>query len=231
MLQKSRSYSEVYNDLDGEVVNLFRVVRDCGRDLLDVLRMTPFSRDEFNLSYNTSVDPIEQARRTVIRSFMGFASGLQSHQRTGFRSCSNRSGTTPARDWVNYPDALEGIIERLQGVVIENRDALDVISQHDTPDTLHYIDPPYVLNTRFKGQSTRIYAEEMMDQDHENLCQAIQGLQGAVVVSGYDNEIYNDLLTGWHKYYRKAFADGAKARMEVLWTNRMKPNLQTAIAL
>lgn len=97
LLQKRRTYAEIYNDLDGEVVNLFRVVRDDGLRLRQMLELTPFARDEFKLSYETSDDPIEQARRTVVRSFMGF--GSNSHNKlTGFRSNSNRSGTTPAHD-------------------------------------------------------------------------------------------------------------------------------------
>ena len=99
LLRKPRSYAEVYNDLDGEMVNLFRMARDNGRELLELLRLTPFARDEFAKAYEQASEPIEQARRTVIRAFMGF--GSNAHNRpTGFRSNSNRSGTTPARDWM-----------------------------------------------------------------------------------------------------------------------------------
>lgn len=97
LLRKPRAHSEVYNDLDGEIVNLFRVARDHGGDLVYRLGLTPFAREEFEASYERSNDPVEQARRTVVRSFMGF--GSNAHNRaTGFRAKSRRSGTSPSRD-------------------------------------------------------------------------------------------------------------------------------------
>ena len=114
LLQKPRSYAEIYNDLDGEVVNLFRVARDAGPELRRRLELTPFSREEFVESYVQTDDAIEQARRTVARAFMGF--GSNAHNRaTGFRANSNRSATTPAHDWNNYPSAFDAIIDRLRG--------------------------------------------------------------------------------------------------------------------
>jgi hypothetical protein len=112
LMRKPRAYAEVYNDLDGELVALFRVLRDetQAAALVRAVSLTPFAREEFAASYEPSGDPVEQARRTVIRAFMGF--GSNAHVRaTGFRANSNRSGTTPARDWANYPDALVAIIE------------------------------------------------------------------------------------------------------------------------
>lgn len=228
LIQKNRSYAEVYNDLDKEVVNLFRVVRDQGEYLVDKLKNTPYSREEFFLSYEPSDDIIEQARRTVVRSFMGFGSVAASGSKTGFRSSSNRSGTTPAHDFVNYPSALEHIISRLKGVVIENKDAVEVMIANDTEETLHYLDPPYVLDTRSKGKSTKAYKFEMQDQQHIDLLEFIQTLKGKVVISGYDHGIYDSILLGWNKYTRKALADGASERLEVLWTN-FKPHSQQSL--
>ena len=231
LLKKKRSYAEVYNELDGEVVNLFRVCREHPTELVRVLNLTPYSREEFELSYHDCDDPVERARRTIIRSFMGFGSGLQSWQRTGFRSNSNRSGTTPAHDWVNYPGCLKLIVERLRGVVIENRNAIESMLQHDSPDTLHYLDPPYVKDTRYKGQKTRVYKHELEDADHSELCKVSNALQGMVIVSGYDNLLYNEALSGWKKVSRKAYADGAIERTECIWLNpaiqnRLKQQLQ-----
>lgn len=217
LLRKPRSYAEVYNDRDGEVVNLFNVVRKHGDELIKRLYLTPFSKDEFNTSYHSSDDAIEAARRTIIRSFMGFGSGIQSHQRTGFRANSSRSGTTPAMDWINYPDSLRLVIERLRGVVIENKDWGKIVDQHDAPHTLVYLDPPYVLDTRYKGKATKVYKHEFTDDDHVEMCNKAQQLQSMCIISGYDNAIYNELLPRWKKVQRKAFADGAKERTEVLW--------------
>lgn len=219
LMKKKRSYAEIYNEIDPEVVNLFKVCRERGIDLVTYLELTPFSRDEFELSYKDTTDELEQARRTVIRSFMGFGSGLQSWQRTGFRANSHRSGTTPAQDWKNFPEALKLIIDRLKGVVIENRDGIEVMVQHDTDRTLHYLDPPYVKDTRYKGQATRVYKHEVDNDHHVELCNFILGLKGFVILSGYDNSIYNSLLTNWTKVSRKAYADGANERVECLWIN------------
>ena len=155
LLRKARSYGEVYNDLDDEIVNVFRVLRDptAAADLERRLRLTPFARTEFVKSYEASSDSVEQARRTIARSFMGFGSASASGHNTGFRSNSNRTNTTPAHDWVNYPSALRGFVERMQGVVIENRDAIKVVEQHDNEKTLFYVDPPYPGSTRSGGNT------------------------------------------------------------------------------
>lgn len=216
MLQKQRTYAEIYNDLDGEIVNLFRVARDDGQRLRQMLEITPFARDEFKLSYQTSEDPIEQARRTVIRSYMGF--GSNSHNKlTGFRSNSNRSGTTPAQDWRNYPDQFGAIIDRLRGVCIENRNAAEVIQAHDGPQTLHYVDPPYVPETRDKGSD---YRHEMTGDDHRRLAEVLHSVKGMVVLSGYACDLYDrELYPDWRRVQRQSFADGASPRIEVLWLN------------
>ena len=135
-----------------------------------------------------------------------------------------RSGTTPAHDWINYPDALGAVVARFAGVVIESRDAADVMAQHDGPATLHYVDPPYLPATRSKksrrgGERYHAYAHEMTDTDHEKLLDVLLRLRGAVVLSGYPSTMYDDALAGWTRIERRALADGARARTEVLWIN------------
>ncbi len=223
LLRKPRAYAEVYNDLDGEIVNVFRVARDDGEALAKLLELTPFSRQEFNQSYEPDADPLEQARRTLVRSFMGFGSAAISMQKTGFRANSNRSGSTPAHDWMNYPDALRTTIQRLRGVVIESRDAIAVMRHHDTPETLHYADPPYVSETRFMGEKTKCYKYEMTDADHVALAEAMRGLSGMVVLSGYRCDLYDRLYAGWQRIDKAAKADGAKDRIESLW---LSPNIR-----
>lgn len=213
LMQKERSYAEVYNDLHGEVVNVFKVLRDAGEQLREVLYLTPFSRSDFVESYEPSADPIEQARRTIARTFMGFGSNAH-NKKTGFRANSNRSGTTPAHDWRNYADAIPWMVDRLRGVVIENRHAFEVMTAHDSAKTLHYVDPPYVAETRGKGGD---YAFEMTDDDHRELAAVLCRLKGAVIVSGYPSELYESLYGDWERVERKALADGARERTEVLW--------------
>jgi len=217
LLRKQRAYAEVYNDLDASVVNLFRVLRsERAGELVEALRLTPFAREEFAAAYEDARDPVEAARRLIVRSFMGF--GSNGHNRaTGFRANGSRSGTTPAQDWANYPDALAVIIRRLSGVVIESRDAREVMGAHDGPDTLHYVDPPYVFSTR--ADLSKDYAHEMDDGDHADLLAFLKTLRGKVLLSGYPSALYDGALAGWQRIERKALADGARERTEVLWKN------------
>ena len=222
LLRKARCYAEVYNDLDGEVVNLFRVLQDPAKAarLREMLTITPFARAEFELAYEPAADPVERARRLIIVGFMGFGSnGHNTSVRTGFRANSNRSSTTPAHDWRNYPGEMVALIERLRGVVIEHRPAVSVIQQHDGPETLHYVDPPYVHSTRDAGARQRDYRHEMDDEAHRLLAGVLRSVRGGVVLSGYPSPLYDDIYRGWHRVERRALADGARERTEVLWIN------------
>ena len=217
LMRKPRSYAEVYNDLDGEVVNVFRVLQNesSALKLGRLLELTPFARDEFEAAYESTTDSIERARRAIIRAFMGFGADANNMDRkTGFRSNSNSSGTAPARDWVNYATVIPEFTARLSGVVIENRDAIEVMKAHDSPETLHFVDPPYPHAVR--GDKHR-YAVEMTNEQHEALVEALRSLKGMVVLCGYENTIYWWL--GWKTLKRETHADGARDRTEVLWLN------------
>jgi len=228
LMQKRRSYAEVYNDIWDIVVNVFQILRDPeqARQLENLLRITPYARAEFencgDEDINQIIDPVEKARLTIFRSFAGFGSAsTNAKHATGFRASSNRSGTTPAHDWANYPDHIKCFTSRLQGVVIENRTAVEVLLQHDTPETLHYVDPPYPHSTRNMKRGNAAYAHEMTDAQHRELAQVLHSLQGMVVLSGYACELYDrELFADWKRVQRLAKADGAKDRIEVLWLNK-----------
>ena len=223
LLQKARTYAEVYNELDGEIVNLFRVVRETAtaKRLKHMIDNTPFARLEFEESYLPTDEPVEQARRTLVRSFMGFGSAAASGAKTGFRANSSRLGTTPAMDWMHLGEALEFWCERLRGVVIENRDAIDCMLQHDSRKTLHLVDPPYVFETRSIGNPycKKGYRHEMTDEAHAQLAEALESLSGMVMLCGYRCDLYDSLYSGWQRIERNAFADGARPRVECLWFN------------
>lgn len=214
LMRKPRSYAEVYNDMDGELVNLFKVVRDRGDEFRKVLHLTPFARDEFFAAYEPTEDPMERARRTVILAYMGFGSNSVV-KFSGFRSNANRSGTTPAHDWSHYPDCVPDMVERLRGVIIENRDAMEIMDANNKPDALHYVDPPYVLSTRSYGKGG--YRHEMTDEQHRELAGFLNGLKGAIVLSGYPSPLYDELYANWERLEWKQMADGARERTEVLW--------------
>lgn len=189
LLRKKRSKVEVYNDVNGAVVNVFRVARDEPEALAEALRLTPFARDELEavcLDTGPTDDVVELARRTLVRSFFSVSSAGQS---------ISLFHATPqaAKSWALYPDHIAAYTERLQGVVIENRDAKRVIEKFDSPTTLHFIDPPYVAETRSTQKAT--YAHDMDAGMHEELVECVKNLKGYVYLCSYKNPIYDAL--GW----------------------------------
>lgn len=207
---------------------MFRVLRNPSqaRDLVRSIRLTPYAREEFELSYITDGDPVEQARRTLFRSAAGFASGAQLQYGTGFRSNVTRPHSTPAGDWRNMPSVLEQIIDRLCGVIIEHEPALNVLRRYDGPETLHYVDPPYVYETRNARNAGSTYRHELTDEQHIELAIALHGLRGFVMLSGYSCPLYDDLYGKWTRSDHSSHADGARDRTECLWINRpIQPTL------
>lgn len=239
LMRKPRSYGEVYNDLDHEVVNVFRVLQDPVRAeaLRRRLDLTPFARVEFKRSYEPATDDVDAAAKMIVRAFMGFGSASMTRMHiTGFRSNSNRSGTTPAQDWASWPDNVPAFVTRLKGVVIENRQALIVMAQHDSPETLHYVDPPYVQSTRTSlanknGNRGHYYRHDMTDQEHEVLAEFLHGVTGMVVISGYRSGLYETLFNDWEFREREHMADGARRRREVIWLNHAAAKAQQQMRL
>lgn len=232
LLTKPRSFAEVYNDLDGEIVNLFRVLQDraSSQRLVELCQLTPYARAEFNRAWEPSEDPIEQARRTIIRAQMGFGAAGATKGKTGFRIDTQREYGTAQHLWVSFPPSLAAVTERFIGVLIENRPAIEVLRQHDTPQTLHYVDPPYLHSTRvMQGGRGGYYRHEMDDDGHAELLSALASLQGMVVLSGYRSALYDQHLHGWQRVEtqsRIAAARGAALRTECLWLN---PATQSAL--
>jgi DNA adenine methylase len=230
LMRKARVDGEIYNDLDGEVVNVFRVLQDPGtaETLRRLIALTPFSREEFRRTYTEPRDAIEAAAFVISRSFMGFGSAASTRMHvTGFRASSKRAhgmSSTPAVDWANWPDQVPVFVARLRGVCIENRDAIAVMAQHDSPSTLHYVDPPYVQSTRSSlrqknGNRGHYYRHDMADTDHERLAEFLHTVVGMVVLSGYPSQLYTDLYSDWAFHDRRHMADGGRARVERLWMN------------
>lgn len=227
MLRKPRARAELYNDLDRTIVHLFRVLRD--RDqaerLVRLLALTPFAREEFELAYEPCEDLVERARRTIVRSFMGYGSdGTAGVYKTGFRRNVTSNLKMPAQEWASYPVSLRKTIARLDGVVIENRDAFALLPELDGPDWLHYVDPPYLPETRSQGNRRRgagfhVYEHELTREQHVDLLALLRSLKGMVVLSGYPSAMYDDALDGWTRVQRLAHADGGAERTEVLWIN------------
>ncbi|AFA50242.1 DNA adenine methylase [Acetobacterium woodii] len=215
---KKRSKVETINDIDTNVVNLFKVIREHPDKLASLVEMTPWARDEYKLSYISVDDPIENARRFLVRMWM--AIGAKSSDKTGFRN-NIKGFNGNLSHWHNrLPQRIMEVTERLQCsnnciVQIENQPAIRIIERYDRDNVLMYIDPPYLLSTRSK----RIYKHEMKDQDHEKLIDVLINHKAFIIISGYDNDMYNDLLRGWSKQYANVLAEGGKSAVEVIWMN------------
>lgn len=223
LLNKPRSYAEVYNDLDGDVVNFFRVLQnpvDRNR-LVEACVLTPYARAEFEQAWESASDPVERARRLLIRAQMGFGSAGATKSSTGFRIDSQRAHGTAQQLWARFPAGIAAIADRFSEVLVENRSAIEVIRQHDSAETLHYLDPPYVHSTRVMQAGTAgYYRHEMTEGDHLQLLDAIQSLQGMVVISGYRSELYDTRLSAWRRLEtrsRIAAGRGCALRTECIW--------------
>lgn len=215
LLAKPRARLEVYNDIDGDMVTLFRVLRDQPDALASAISLTPFAREEHEIAYGDAPTDLERARRVLIRSHFGHgSSGI--HRATGFRAAGMRARTLPVHGWMKLPDTVRATAERLRGVVIERRPAVQVMQAHDGPSVVHYVDPPYLPETRDRGSD---YRHEMSRDDHIALLDTLRGLRGAVVLSGYASDLYDGAMHDWRRIEVKAKADRAADRIEVLWCN------------
>lgn len=215
LLNKAPAPIEIYNDLDGEVVNLFRVLRHGhAQKLIDAIRLTPYSREELDNARPVK-NHVERARRLLVRSWFGIANDAARDAASGFRVSRNRLPSV-ADDWKNLPATLEAAVERLRHVYIEHRDALKLIKLHDGPETLHFVDPPYLQATRTREGS---YTHEFTDDQHMDLLRILQECRGKVVLCGYDNDLYNTTLAGWCKVGYGGSAGMGKKRLEYLWMN------------
>lgn len=216
LFNKFRTSIETVNDIDGNIVNLFKVIREQPEELARVVELTPYSRQEYLDSFGALQDnlsDIERARVFLVRCWM--ARGGKTSDRTGWRHNINSSTVNAVSDWLGVPETIFEATERLQGVQIESMDAVKLIEKYSRKDCLIYADPPYLLETRTK----RHYANEMTIEQHESLLQSLNNHKGFVMLSGYDNDLYNDTLKGWSKKTKMATTDAANSRKEILWLN------------
>jgi len=221
LLNKTPVKSEIYNDLNKEVVNFFSVLRSERKDeFLEMLYLTPYARDEFDMSYEECDCVVEKARRTAVKSMMSFGGNGMSNSKTGFRATANNKTSAPGR-FARYPKDLEMVINRFKEVTIENRNATELLKIHDSEDTLFYLDPPYVMDTRRCG--SRLYRHEMTDEEHRDLAVAIKQLKGKVIISGYPSELYNELYADFRRVEKTSQANsqrGGVPTVEVLWLSK-----------
>ena len=224
LLNRDVSPVETYNDIDGEVANFFRVLRDHRNELVEAIGLTPFSRQEFSLAVSKtsdSIPDIEKARRFFVRARQARTGLAQTASLGRWANCKNTSRAgmsgTVSR-WLGSIESLPEIALRLLRVQIENRPAIEVIKLYDAAETLFYCDPPYVHSTR--GDS-KAYAFEMTNEGHRELAKVLGRANGKVAVSGYRSDPMDTLYNGWNciEARPKQCHSIKKMRQEAVWTN------------
>ncbi len=224
LLNREPSPVETYNDIDGDVVNFFRVLREQKDALIEAIGLTPFSREELYRAVTRDGEPmnaLERARRFYVRARQARTGLAQTASLGRWANCKNttRAGMSGAVSrWLGTVDMLPQIALRLLRVQIENRPAIDVIKLYDSRQTLVYCDPPYVHSAR---GDTKAYGFEMDDDSHRKLADALQKVKGKVAVSGYRCQLMDKLYRGWRRLDAPAKMCHSikKVRTEALWMN------------
>ncbi len=214
---------ETYNDIDSELANFFRTLRDTGDELIQQIKLTPFSREELvrACEYEPGLSELERARRFFVRARQTRTGLAQKSSEGRWAHCvlTTRAGMSGAVSrWLGSVDGLAEITERLLRVQIENAPAEEVIRRYDTAETVFYLDPPYVHSSR--GDTTA-YEHEMSDEEHMALADVLSSIRGRAVLSGYRTELYDSLFADWTRIdapVRTAHSV-RKPRQESLWVN------------
>lgn len=210
---KKSSKLETINDIDGDVINLFKVIREHPNELAKMVWYTPYSRDEYLAAHNPTDNDIEKARLFLIRCWQSIR--VKTGSISGWKCRGTADDSYRIRQWNELPEKIEKVAERLKDIQIENRPAIQVIKRYQRPDVLIYADPPYLLETR----NGVIYQNEMTDQDHIELLEALNGHPGPALISGYANKFYEDKLKNWTREERNQVIETGQNRTEFLWIN------------
>lgn len=217
LLQKPVSAIETYNDLNGDVVNFFKVLRERPEELAFAVEWTPWARQEYEQAKaGYEGDELERARRFWVYQQMGVGADPAKGSNSGMRLDSTTCGISDRSNREGTIKNLFAVAKRLRNVQIESRPMNDIIMRLDGPLVLFYIDPPYVSGTRTHGKD--MYGVEWSDSDHAEFIEIVQNLQGFCVISGYACELYEPLeRAGWHRENKSAVNNSGDIRMESLW--------------
>lgn len=215
LFAKEPSRIETVNDIDGEVINFFRVIRDNKDELIRRAVYTPYARQIYDNAFLTEPeDDIDRALQFAIKNMMGY--GFRVNEKTGWKKdVYGREAAYAVRYWNALPGFIADAAIRLKSVQIECRPALELIRTFDHPNVLIYVDPPYVLETRER----KMYRYEMSDEQHIELLEALCRSKAMVMISGYDCDLYEQYLSGWRKVQIAARAQNNHQRVEILWMN------------
>lgn len=231
LFAKPPARHEVLNDLDGNVVNFFRVLRDQPDDLIRACKLTPYSREEYMAAdLAEASEPVERARRFFVKCMQGFSANGAGHY-AGWSNGSRRGGGSSAMTVRDHVDQLHLIAERLRGVIIDDRSYEHVIPLYDGPDVVIYADPPYLGETRTGIDAERRRSKHYLhdfasEDDHRALAEVLHQAEATVLLSGYRSPLYEDLYGDWDtaeiavQRPSANVAGGTGYATEVIWCNR-----------
>lgn len=224
LLNRAPAPVETYNDIDGELVTFFRVLRDDKEKLLESIGLTPFSREEFELAIQKpteALSDLERARRFFVRARQVRTGLAQTASSGRWAHCllTSRAGMAGAVSrWLGSVEGLSEIAQRLLRVQIEHAPAIDVIWRYDSKETLFYCDPPYPHDSRGDNNA---YAYEMTNDDHRRLADVLHQVHGKVALSSYESKLMSDLYKDWTcvEAPSRKIHSVKQERVELLWIN------------
>lgn len=217
---KEPSYLETINDLNGDIVNLFKVCRERPAELANAIDFTPWAREEYTNCYEIAGDEVERARRTLVRHHQSF--GTTNCNLNTWRNSQTYNSPRCPKQWSELPETVLKICGRLKDAQIENTDALTLIKRYNSPETLIYLDPPYLQSLRKRN----LYKCEMTDKQHADMLELIKSSKSKICLSAYDNELYNDRLKDWYTAEKPTTVQMGLHRTEKLYMN-YHPDLLT----
>lgn len=218
LFNKAPSNIETINDLDDDVVNLFRCIKEDAKKLAKLVTVIPYSRTEYEEAFQNSkniTEPYEKAVNFLTKCWQGHAFRTNDNKNGWKNDVQGREKAYSLWNWYRLPDWIMEITERLRMVQIENRPAIEVVQRFNFSNVFMYIDPPYLLATR-RGKQ---YKHEMTDEQHEELMMTVLESNAKIVISGYENDMYNEYLKGWNKKIFQSNAEYGLKREEVVWFN------------
>ncbi len=216
LFNKPRSNIETINDKDGDVVNLFEWIRKDPERLAREIYLTPYARQVYEDAYKkVPTNDFERAVNFYIRLNMGHGFRTTGEKVGWKNDVQGRERAYASQDWRNLPEKIMEATERLRGVQIENKPAVELIKRFNHPRVLIYNDPPYILDTRHGKQ----YKHEMSDDEHEELLDTLMLHKGPAMISGYNSELYNRKLKDWYREETTCYSQICTKKREVLWMN------------
>jgi DNA adenine methylase len=216
LLNKPRAPVEVAGDLNGDLINVYRVLQDHTAELLARVKALDYYKATFDAATGRPTDAVDATVRFLVRNRMS-RDGLSSCFSWSERLRGGRPGDLNA--WETIKTELPRLADRLAGVDLRHAPAIDIIREYDGVDTVHYLDPPYLPETR---TARDVYRHEMTREQHEELLEVLVVCRGAVVLSGYASPLYDGRLAGWERvtFDMPNHAGQGKTkqrRMEIVW--------------